>query len=147
MTELGKNLLVVLALTLMGAFVSCSQAERVVISAADVVNEVARKGDQIDAVSVEICHEAESAAADLPDLEKAQKLVFEIRGQCDHVFGSIDKLEQAIKHVDLVFEAVQRGDAKVKDLVSAAIKARQIYDDALEANEALRDILEKETLR
>jgi N-acetylglucosamine kinase-like BadF-type ATPase len=132
----------------LAAFAACKGVQqRTVVSAAEVVNEVAKKGDHIDAVSVEICHEAESAAADLPDLDRAEKLVMEIRGRCDMVFTGIDKLEQAIKHVDLVFEAVQRNDATVEDLVNAAMKARQAYEHALEANEALRELLEKETLR
>lgn len=123
---------------------SCATAEKVVISAADVVDEVARKGDQIDAISVEACHEAESAAADIPDLDKAERAVQRIRSGCDQVFGAIDALEAAIETVDRTFASVQIKEATLEDLVGAAMKARQAYDRAAEASEQLREILEQE---
>lgn len=142
MNETKKWFLVFVVLFALGTITNCSMTERTVVSAADVVNEVARKGDQIDAITVETCHEAESAAAELPDLEMAEAKVKAIRQRCDEVIESIDKLEEAIEQVDLVFEAVERGDAEVEDLVSAAIGARQAFERAKGANEELKAYLE-----
>lgn len=151
MRELDVTRIIVLigcVFGLLGLSISaCSHAEQSVVRAADLVDAVAHKGDQIDAVSVELCHEAESAAAELPDLEEAENTVMEIRAGCDRVFGAIDKLEQAIKHVDLVFEAVERGDAKIEDLARAAVAARQAYEKAYAANEELRELLQEKGRR
>lgn len=133
-------LLIALSLTL-----ACSTAQQTVINAADVVNQVARKGDKLDQVTVDACHAAEKVAVELPDVAQAEAKVLEIRKHCDAAFKAVDELDTAIKQVDAVFEAVERGDATVQDLVNSAMVARQLFAKAQQAHEALRAFLEKNT--
>lgn len=121
---------------------SCAFAERTVIKAADVVNEVAHRGDQLDAVAVESCHAAEEAAVEHPDLDEAERLVGEIRAKCDAAFEAIDEVERAIATVDEVFASVERGQTELEELVAAAIAARQAFEKAQGAHDALRTYLE-----
>lgn len=138
-----KRLLVLVLALASIACVGCSQSERVVVSAAEVVNEVARRGDQIDAVAVDACHMAESVAVELPDIDEAEKAVMVIRARCDAAFAAVDALEAAIEQVDIVFAAVERGDLTVRDLVSAAIGARQAFERAQKAHTELREFLKE----
>lgn len=135
------------ALCWVAGFVGACVTQKAVVSAAELVDAVAMRGDQLDAISVEICKDAENAAAEMPDLEAAERTVKEIRAGCDRVFVAIDQVDAAIKHVDLVFEAVERGDATIDDLASAAIASRQAYDRAKLANEELRKLLEEKGRR
>ncbi len=121
----------------------CASTEHSVITAAQVVDELARRGDDIDAIAVSACHAAELKAADLPDLGKATQAVESIRAACDEAFEAVDVLKGAVEHVDEVFAAVERKEADVQGLISAAIAARQAFGAAKAANDKLRGILKE----
>lgn len=132
-----------LALLLLFSASACTATERTVVTAAQVVDGIALRGDKIDAIAVSSCHAAELKAADLPDLNQAAESVESIRVACDAAFEAVDKLEASIEAVDAVFSAVERKEADVKKLVSAAIAARQAFGEAKEENDRLRSILKE----
>ena len=123
---------------------SCVPARGAVVSVAQVVDAIAHKGDQIDAVTVDVCHKAESAAADIPDLRDAELAVMRIREACDKAFAAVDVTAEAIARVDAVMEKVETGELSVDDLAGAAIKARQAFEKAQVAHDDLREVLEQE---
>lgn len=125
----------------------CSKAELVIVRAADIVDEVALRGDQIDAVSVELCDQAEQVALTYPDVDAAEAAISEIRKRCDQAFKAIDKVAETIAVVDSIFAEVEQGEDRVTDLVEAALAARKLFiSTKLESdqlNEFLNDFIEK----
>ncbi len=79
----------------------------------------------------------------MPDLGKATQAVESIRAACDEAFEAVDVLKGAVEHVDEVFAAVERKEADVQGLISAAIAARQAFGAAKAANDKLRGILKE----
>ena len=121
---------------------SCSAAQQEAANAqaanvADVVNEIARKGDTVYEVSIEACHQAELTAADLPDVDKARSTVAEIRKRCDQAFAAVNKVRDAIARVDQLVADIDRGVGNIKALADAALKARAAFSDAEDAQRAL----------
>lgn len=116
----------------MFVMVSCSSqaTDMAVISAADVVNEIARRGDQVYAVGVRECNAAERQAAELPDLPSAKALVSQIRTQCDKAFRAIDRVREVIAAIDRMLVEVDAGSLAVADLTELALEARRRADQA-----------------
>lgn len=134
-----------LALVAMWAPLACAcvQTQKAVVTVADVVNEVARKGDYLDAVAVAACNEAEKAALKHPDVEVAEALIKDIRVQCDLAFASVDVLEHLIKVTDGTFAKMQTGKVSAQELVNAAMAARQAFENAETINSQTKVFLEK----
>jgi hypothetical protein len=136
-----------LLVLLLSVVLSCTAAQqelaqRQAATAADVVNEVAKRGDQVYAVSVEACHNAELAAAALPDLETAKTTVTEIRQRCDVAFLALERLRLAVAYVDNLVEQLDKGAATVQQATAAAITARDAFERAQSAMVDLNTYLE-----
>jgi hypothetical protein len=112
--------------------VSCSSSatEQAVLSAADVVNEIARRGDQVYAVGVRECNAAEVAAAELPDLASARTLVGQIRLQCDKAFRAVDRAREVIAAIDRTLVEIDAGSMALGDVTALALEARRRVDEA-----------------
>jgi hypothetical protein len=112
--------------------VSCSSSatEQGVLSAADVVNEIARRGDQVYAVGVRECNAAEVAAAELPDLASARTLVGQIRLQCDKAFRAVDRVREVIAAIDRTLVEIDAGSMALGDVTALALEARRRVDEA-----------------
>jgi hypothetical protein len=120
---------------------SCASPQRAAVTVADVVNEVARRGDRIYSVSVDACNAAEALAAHHADLDTAERLVGEVRRRCDVAFAA---LEAARKAVALVDDAVARGGAgglSAADLARLAMAAREAVESAQAAHAELATFL------
>ncbi len=116
------------------------------ITAAEVVNEVAQRGDQAFQVSVAACHAAEQVAAELPDVDKASSTVLRIRAACDHVFARFDLLRTAITKLDEAMGQAADGRVSVRDLVTRALDARALLDSVKAEDASLAQQLREGTL-
>lgn len=116
------------------------------ITAAEVVNEVAQRGDQAFQVSVSACHAAEQVAAELPDVDKASSTVLRIRAACDHVFARFDLLRTAITKLDEAMGQAADGRVSVRDLVTRALDARALLDSVKAEDASLAQQLREGTL-
>ncbi len=116
---------------------------KVAISAADIVNEVARRGDQTYAVSVEACHAAEMVAAEQPNVDEAERAVGRIRAACDHAFHALDEVRLAIARVDEAMARAEAGQLPIRDVVSAALSARELFESAQAEQVTLTTQLQK----
>lgn len=125
-------------------FTSCTtkQADITTATAAQIVDQVAMRGDQVDAVLVGACDEAERQAAELPDIESAERLVFEIRKRCDQAFEAVDKLAEAIVATDALMGRYESGEVKLTKVMEAALKARAAFARAVELHDTLKKYLE-----
>lgn len=103
---------------------------KVAISAADIVNEVARRGDQSYAVSVASCHAAELVAAELPDVAEAERAVGRIRSACDRAFHLFEEVRLAVARVDEAMARAEAGQLPIRDVVGAALSARELFERA-----------------
>jgi uncharacterized protein YhaN len=123
---------------------SCSGGgAQAAITAADIVNEVAKRGDQAYQVSIGTCHAAEAAAAELPDVTQAEAAVLKIRKACDHAFATLEQVRLALQRVDQAFLLAEQGKLPVRDLVSAALSARELFERARVEHELLAAELQK----
>lgn len=130
-------------LLMVGLYAACgSTGPQVAVSAADIVNEVVRRGDRAYAVSVSSCHTAERVAAELPDVQTATRAVERIRASCDHAFQSLELVRASVARVDSILAKVEAGALPVKDLVAAALDARALADQAEAEHEQLATSLQ-----
>jgi uncharacterized protein YhaN len=129
------------ALTLYGC--SARGNEKAAVSAADIVNEVVHRGDQVYGVSVQSCHTAEQAAAELPEPAEAERAVARIRAACDHAFQALDLVALAVKRVDEIMAQAEAGAVPVRDVVAAALDARAVVEAAQAENAELAMQLQK----
>lgn len=116
-------------------------AEQRTDRAAELLNEIAKRGDQVYGVSVERCHRAELAAAKLPDLEDARALVATVRAQCDQAFQALEALRLALEGIDNTLADLERGTATIRQAAAAAILARDAFDAAQLAHDDLATFL------
>lgn len=129
---------------LSGFYAACAgTGPKVAISAADIVNEVARRGDQAYGVSVESCHAAEAVAAELPNVAEAERAVGRIRSACDHAFHRFDEVRLAIARVDEAMARAEAGQLPIRDVVSAALSARELFEQAQAEDVTLAGQLQK----
>jgi uncharacterized membrane protein len=118
-------------------------AEHASATAGDVVNEVAKRGDQVYAVTTEACFAAERAASVLPDLEQAKSTVLEIRSRCDVAFAALEELRLAVARVDKLVADIEQGAATVQQATEAALASRAAFEQARSAHESLAVFLEQ----
>ena len=141
------TVVMIMCLALPG-LVACSpatlpKAKTQVGTVADVINEVARRGDQVYAVSVEACKRAEQVAVQHPDLAEAKRLVSAIRARCDIAFAALEQLKGAIDRVDALVLRFELKQATLEELVRAAMVARAAFEQADKSNRLLATYLEK----
>ena len=117
------------------------QTDRAVVTAAQIVDQVAMRGDQVDAVTVVACNAAEEHAAEIADIEEADRRVQEIRVYCDQAFDAIDDLDEAIKAVDVLMGRHEKGEVPISEVVEAAVQARLVFVKAVEVHDSLRRYL------
>lgn len=125
---------------LLGLFLagcSAAQASAAGATTAQVVNEVARSGDAIYAVSVAECHAAEVAASHALELSVAKATVAEVRSRCDVAFQALRKAQSAVVSVDA---ALQR-NVSARDLAVLALSAREAVEAAQQAEVELAAFL------
>lgn len=125
-----------------GFWVACAGgAQKTVVTVADVVNQVARRGDQVYAVSVAECNQAEKVAVELPDLNKAGNLVKEIRAKCDVAFKALDSLRIGVNTLDEAIARADKGQLSAADLARAAVEARRLWDETVGIERQTADFL------
>jgi hypothetical protein len=120
---------------------SCATPQRAAVSVADVVNEVARRGDRIYAVSVDACNAAEVLAAHHRDLATAEKLVGEVRSRCDLAFAALEAARKAVTLVDDAVAKSRAGELSAADLARLAVAAREAVESAQAAHAELATFL------
>jgi len=134
-------------MTVLACCSSCAAEQRVTeraaATAADVVREVAHYGDQLYAVSVDRCHQAELVAAALPELEAARAAVGEIRSRCDDAFFALEQLRLAVNTADEWAAKLERGTTTVREATQAALRARDAFTYAQQAHQTLNEYLRR----
>lgn len=100
------------------------------ITVADVVNEVAQRGDVLYGVGVETCDAAERVAAEQGTPEQAEATVRAIRVQCDEAFRAFDRLRIATERLDAAVAAIGTHPLSAKDLSELALDARRLHAEA-----------------
>lgn len=111
------------------------------ITVADVVNEVAQRGDVLYGVSVDTCDQAERAAAEQGTPEQAEKLVGAIRARCDEAFRAFDRLRIATERIDAAVDAIGTHPLSARDLSDLALDARRLHAEAADLNAKLGSFL------
>lgn len=126
-----------------GCWVACASAgaQKTVVTVADVVNQVAKRGDQVYAVSVQECDAAEKVAVELPDVGQAGNLVKAIRAKCDVAFKALDSLRLGVNTLDEAVARAEKGQLTAADLASAAVEARRLYDETVVLESQTADFL------
>lgn len=112
------------------------------VTAAEVANEIARRGTQVYAVSIDACHAAELVAVDLPSIETARATVAEIRERCDQAFDAIEGVRKALEAMDAVVAQASTGVEAARSLAAAALAARDAVEHAERVNRELAAYLE-----
>jgi len=104
---------------------------------ADGVNEVAKRGSQVQGVTVETCNAAELVAAQHPDLAQAKELVAAIRARCKLAFDAFEHLRLAIDKTDQTVARFRVGQATLEQAFAAALDAK---DAAAAADKIHREL-------
>lgn len=141
---LSIAVLSVLGLGVPWALQSCAgsqAAQTTTLTVADLVNEVAHRGDTIYGVTVEECHQAELGASKAPDLRSAQTLVSTIRAKCHVAFDALETVRVSINTLDEAVEKAGKGQITAADLSSAMLTARKLWDDTVKLETETRDFL------
>lgn len=121
---------------------ACSSAAHPAVTVADVVNEVALRGDASYAVTVEQCNEGEKRAAEIPDLDAAKVVVARIRSTCDVAFRAFEKVRSSIDALDSAVASAEQGKITARELAELAVVARQRVEQAIELGKAAKTVLE-----
>jgi hypothetical protein len=137
-----SGLMLLAQLALFTPFACSSAAKPAVVTVADVVNEVARKGDATYGVSVQQCNEAEKHAAEMQDLDLAKQTVARIREQCDKAFRVFERVRATIASLDAAVADAEAGKLTAKDLADLALEARRRVEEAVATARQVHTFLE-----
>jgi hypothetical protein len=105
-----------------------------VVTVADVVNEVAQRGDVLYGVGVETCDAAERVAVEQGTPEQAEQTIRAIRAQCDEAFRAFDRLRIATERLDEAVAAMAERPLSAKELSDLALDTRRLHAEAAAAS-------------
>lgn len=109
--------------------VSCSQAKPAVVAAAEATNIVAEATNEASAGLVKACDAAERAAVEHPDVAEAERLILQIRKECDRAFAATKAVGVAVSSADRVARLLSIGKASPEELWAAVRDAQVALEE------------------